>query len=488
MFKSLRSLRLRIQLWHAVILATVIVVFGGLMYFQERHRRYQAIDNELAAAVEVIVGKLQAAPPEALRTLRDRDTAVSPSVDEAFQKLMHDLQVPKTFAPRRYQHEFEAPYFAVLNETGQIVFRSTDLIDIGEEPFPQSETHRGAIGFRGRDSFREAFALGPPGTWVRVGRFIEPDQRDLRNTLWLILGSGAVVFAIGILGGWVLSRRSVQPIREISQVADCISHENLADRIDSSTMDHEFQQLATTLNEAFARLQDSFEQQAQFTADASHELRTPLTVMKMHLDLARSKERTAGEYRDVVDTCNRAVARMSSLVESLLTLARMDADDLKLNRQQTELSVEVRSCVDSMKELANAKQIEITLDLADVHAEVDTPRFRQVVSNLLANAVAYSPPSSVVSVSLSAQGSEAVLCVADAGIGIAPEHIASIFDRFYRVDKARSQHEGGSGLGLAICKSVVEAHNGNINVESAVCEGSAFTVRIPLTTPTAHSD
>ena len=479
MFKSLRW---RIQIWHAVILAAVIVAFGTTMYVQHRQSRYQTIDNELAAAVEVLAGKLQAAAPATLGALLygdDGEISNENSFARDLQKLHADLHVPNTFAGRRIRYEHEAPYFVIWRSDGAEVKSSNSFVEV-PPPSINDEFHEGhRPRFRDRGSYREAYAPGPRGTFVLAGRFIEPDLRDLYNLALLLAGAGVVVFTLGLGGGWLLSRGSVRPIESISRVAADISEHNLTDRIDAARMDTEFADLAQTLNETFARLESAFAQQLQFTADASHELRTPPSIIQMHQELALSKERTADEYREALETCQRATTRMNSLVESLLTLARLDADGLALTMKPVDIAAVITASIDHAQPLADAKQIAVSAEVSQAIVSGDRERLGQVVTNLLTNAIAYSPTGSRVDVSLARNNDEIIVSVTDSGVGISDEDQTKIFRRFHRVDKERSRDTGGSGLGLSICQTIVKAHGGEIKVESESGKGSIFQFTLP---------
>lgn len=480
MSSRFRSLRLRIQVWHGLVLAVVIVAFGLSMILYARSTMYRRIDDELASAVEVLTGQLRAASPFVLQEMIS-STNQRHEISSELRKLNAELRVPATFAPRRYRHDFEQPYYVIKGADGEDLRTSAAFVDVPALP-PMSGD--GGTRFRQYRGFREAYAAGPPGTWIVVGRMIEPDQRDLQEFGLLLLAAGAVVFSGGLAGGWMLSQKAVRPIDQISEVAAAMSQKRLSDRIDVSEMDSEFEQLATTLNDAFARLESAFVRQIQFTGDASHELRTPLAVMKMHLDMVMSGERTVDEYRDVITTCQRAVDRMAALVDSLLSLARMDAGTGDLSRQAAPLNKVISECLNDLQPLADASGVLIERDLTECTAVIDRQQIGQLVTNLVMNALAHCSSGATVTVSTVPQDDLVRLTVADTGEGIAAEHLPHIFDRFYRVDKSRTRTTGGSGLGLSICQAIAAAHGGRIIVESKLDEGTTVSVELPCQQPT----
>jgi heavy metal sensor kinase len=277
----------------------------------------------------------------------------------------------------------------------------------------------------------------------------------------------------------------LRPIATISEAARQISASDLSRRINVEETQSELGSLAATLNDTFDRLESAFKQQVRFTADASHELRTPLAVIHTQLELALSRDRSPEEYRQAMQACLRAARRMRSLVDSLLVLARADAGRLELKRERFDLAESVEECAAMLAPLASQRNVELTA-ATDTPAEVvaDRTRVTQVITNLMNNAIAYNRDGGRVRVSVGREDGVAVLTVADTGVGIAPGDQADVFARFFRADKARSREAGGSGLGLAICKSIVDAHGGDIRFASRPGEGTTFTVRLPVP-PTA---
>ena len=294
-----------------------------------------------------------------------------------------------------------------------------------------------------------------------------------------LVGTGLGVLGLGLIGGWWLSGKTIRPIKQISETAGKINASNLSERIEIAGMDDEVRALSTILNSMFGRLDSSFKRQSQFTADASHELRTPLAVLLSHCELALNRPRSAEEYKQTISTCQKAGARMKTLVEDLLTLARADEGKLEIERNQVDLQSIAIDATALLKPLAAERQVEITIEGCPARCQGDARRLSQVIANLLSNAIHYNKPGGEVILTTSQEGNQAVVSVRDSGCGIPSEALPHLFDRFYRVDEARSRQTGGSGLGLAICKSIIDAHEGSISVESKVEVGSVFKVQVP---------
>jgi len=364
-----------------------------------------------------------------------------------------DLELPDEFV--RLQVEY-----AIWDRRGAIVDRSLDA------PRPDGP------GARWRGDRREVAVSGPRDALILVGA--RPDLSRVATDRTLVILGGALVLVIVALLAALVSRFVTRPVALMSATAAAISASDLSGRIDTSKTVGELKQLAETLNGAFDRLEAAMDQQARFTADASHELRTPLAILLSQTELALRKDRSADEYREAIEACHRAAIRMTSVVESLLTLARVDAKELAMARERLDLKPIVEETVAVLRPMAAKRNVTVSVAAAPCEITGDRERLRDVITNLVTNAIRYNKPNGRVDVAL--QGG--VLTVADTGVGIPEKDRPHIFERFYRVDKARSRELGGTGLGLAIAKGIVEAHGGTIAFTSRDGEGTTFTVII----------
>ncbi|MBI4549000.1 MAG: ATP-binding protein, partial [Ignavibacteriae bacterium] len=270
-------------------------------------------------------------------------------------------------------------------------------------------------------------------------------------------------------------------INQVIETAKSITADRLHDRILEHHAKDEIGKIISTFNEMISRLDISFQQMKQFSADASHELRTPLTVMRSQLETAMNSRTSVAEMKKIVANCLDETIRMTGIIENLLLLAKGDAGQITMKQEVVDLSSLVRQTYDESVILASQKEISVTLEeITSISILGDAERLRQMLLNLIDNSIKYTPECGRIHLSLSTDDGNAKIVVADTGIGIPENEIPRIFNRFYRVDRARSREMGGTGLGLSIAQWIVHAHGGNIRVESKLNEGSEFSVLLPL--------
>jgi heavy metal sensor kinase len=312
----------------------------------------------------------------------------------------------------------------------------------------------------------------------------------LREQLWevlvvLMFGLPLVVALAGV-GGYVLARRALTPIDHLASEARRITAERLHERLSVPNQHDEIGRLAAVINDTFARLESSFEQLRRFTADASHELRTPLSVIRGIGEVGLGETRTPTEYKEAMGSMLEEVDRLTNLVDTLLRLSHGDAGTVRLSRKAIDLGQLTRDVVSSLGILAEERNQRLTVAVADgVVVSADRLVLREAITNVIDNAIKYSPQGSTIDIRVQMDTTQALLTVADEGSGIAPEHRERIFDRFFRLDESRSRDDGGTGLGLAIAKWAVEVNGGRISVDTGATAGSVFRIVLPIRTAPA---
>lgn len=317
---------------------------------------------------------------------------------------------------------------------------------------------------------------------LQVARDEQETELALRQLVTLMAIAIPTTLVLAVAGGLFLAARALDPIDRITRTAAQISAESLERRLGLPGQD-EVGRLAATFDRMLDRLEAAFQRQRQFTADASHERRTPLTLLTSTADVALERPRSAAAYREVIASMREDARRMNQLLGELLTLARADAGQELIDRESLDLATLASEIVLVLQPLAQSRAVQlVSLAPASVTIVGDQTRLTQLLTNLVDNGLKYTSPGGTVTVSVERESDQAVLRVADTGSGIADEHLPHLFERFYRVDKARSRAEGGAGLGLAICQWIVQVHGGDITVASELGRGTTFTVRLPAAT------
>jgi heavy metal sensor kinase len=466
----IRSLRAQLALWHAGLLAITLITLAGLTYL-------------------VLLGVLHSRADAALEEYAETTSK------QIAAKLYQSRAVPGTPAPVQFLDrgsESWGRYVQVINRNG-VVMDASDALHSLKLPHSPSAVLRGLAG---EVTFETVHDLGEHPLrivtvpvqmgdqvpyLVQAGASLEGVEAALQRASVILLILTPSVFLVALVGGGSLVGRALRPVDELTRAAMEMEHQHLDRRVVPPRPDDEIGRLAGAFNEMLSRLNQSFRQIQQFSADASHELKTPLTTIRGEAEVALMGELTPGEYRRTLQSIVEEVERMSAVVENLLTLARADADQVSLRREPVPLHETVMAVFEGLEGVARRKGVSLDLDeIAEVCCEGDALWLQQVVTNLVANAVKYTLPGGRVWIGLREEKGWACLTVRDTGVGIPPEHLPHIFDRFYRVDAGRSRDSGGTGLGLSIVRWVVEAHGGTVHADSELGQGSTFTVRLPV--------
>ena len=511
------SLRWKLLAWIALLLACILAGFGITAYELTRRSRLAQIDEALTRRVAALAAEVRGGPggPPSSRSGErnvdrtpprrppsdsnrmappDRPSGPRPGEQELnpanFGQPGGTALEPPEFRGGMRQVRLSAATAGLFNETSVDDYffgawgRDGAVSKISANApagltRPASAVRGGAISPATHDGYRLAGHVTELNDCVVAGISLAPYRDNLRHFAWWLSGAGLGVLALGLGGGWLIASRAMRPIDEISAAARRISAGNLAERVRVSDPTNELGRLAAVLNSTFARLEAAFDEQKQFTADASHELRTPLAVLISEAQAALTRPRTDAEYRETIQTCLEAAQEMRQLAESLLELARIDSGQANIRHTPFDLAEIVQDGVVLLSPLAARREIRIETALSSAPMQGDPGRVKQVLINLLDNAIYYNVERGSIRLETRSEKSSAILVVSDTGPGISAEDLPHIFKRFYRADKSRSHSERRSGLGLAIVKSIVEAHGGTIEVTSRYGAGTTFTVRLP---------
>ena len=322
---------------------------------------------------------------------------------------------------------------------------------------------------------------GNPDYLVEFGALLDPAESMLNHLfLQLALGLPLAVIIIAV-GGYLLVRRALTPVEQITRAAERITQYNLSERLPVSSTGDELERLSVSLNRMITRLDDAFQNSKRFVADASHDLRTPLTILRGELENLTEDPQFDAELRDRIGSMLEEVVHLGKIVEQLFTLSRLDTGEAQTEWTRFDLSELAKTTAEQMSLLAEDKGISISCDVSQpMPVKGNRVRLKQVVVNLLDNAIKYTPEKGAIQLHVLAVNGHAVLEVEDNGIGIPPEALPHIFERFYRVDQTRSADSESVGLGLSIVKSICTAHGAEVEVQSAVGKGSRFRVKLPL--------
>ncbi|MEW6665731.1 MAG: heavy metal sensor histidine kinase [Thermodesulfobacteriota bacterium] len=465
---SIRSIKARLTLWYTGLLGIAFLLLGGVGYGLMAYSLLHDVDRALNGVGRVLADRAQ----------REAALIPPPDIDDLFRRFFG-------FSPWDR-------YFGLFDPKGRLDPRtspsgpgklrlSPEALRNAAEGRPTYETLEDAGTHPVRILTLPVMRAGRLVNLIQVGMSLEIAEATRRRFLMIL----AAVFPLALLvaggGGWLLARRALGPVDRMAVTARRISMENLTERLSDPGAGDEVSHLAQTLNEMLGRLQDSFRQVRQFSADASHELQTPLTILKGEIEVALNAPRTPEEYRRILKSALEEVDRLARLVEGLLLLARADAGVLRMDRKAVDLARLAEEAFGQGRILAEARGVRLSLDPVEpVPIEGDGERLGRVLLNLLDNAIKYTPAGGRVTLSVGRDKGFAFLKVEDTGIGLSPEEQEKIFERFYRSAEARSGGEGGAGLGLCIARSIVEAHGGSIAVKSTPGSGSSFTVFLPL--------
>jgi heavy metal sensor kinase len=472
LLQHIRSVRFTLTLWYSLLLLVAFGLFGGSVYLYLDHLMEAKLDQDLIDETDWIG---QIVELERMR-LNGRTS---------LEALSGDIQ------DRITDHLATNPfnYIVILTTTqGVILYESDNRVDkaLNSVAVQSNELAIEPLDVPVQGKLRVATRRADPFV-IRVAYPESTIRTVLQHLISIFALLVPVVLFVSFSGGWMMAGVVLRPIRNITEMADRISAQNLSERIPERRTEDELGRLIATMNGMIARLQASFNQIKQFSMNVAHELKTPLTILKGESELALAKLSPSEDTRELVSSYLEETIRMSRIVDDLLTLAKADAGQLPIEREPVDVEILIRELYEDATLLSANKQLDIQLAKAD-HAVVvgDASRLRQLFRILITNAIQFTDPKGTIRIGCEASGPHVIVTVEDTGVGIPAGSLQKIFEPFYRVDQARTRAKGGSGLGLSLAKWIVESHIGTISAQSELGKGSTFTIRLPLQNPDHH--
>jgi heavy metal sensor kinase len=467
-----RSIRFRLIMWYAGLLTGAFLLFGIALY--QVLRGY--LENSLA---QTLIRRSDQIAVSLLAGI-DNDKNGEHYVAE---------QIAARYAPQNYDRfiRITRPDGGVLYASGRTgSFDPSGLPPLAVNAVQGDFIRKERLGdgselmvtvkvFKASDGRRFLIESGGP---------MAPIKTILSHFLFSLLLGVPLLGLVAVGGGFILVGRALAPVVQIARSAEQITLHNLNERLSLTETGDELEHLSLALNRMIVRLSGALEQNRRFLADASHELRTPLAALRGELESVVEQARALPELSDRAGSALEEVDRLTKIVDALFAISRLDAGEAQQEWARFDLASLAASTTEQMSLLAEDKGVSVACNVQG-HASVegDRARIKQVVVNLLDNAIKYTPSGGSINLNVHASESKAIMEVADTGIGIPPSALPHLFERFFRVDKARSRDAGGAGLGLAIVKSICAAHGGRVEVESTEGQGSRFKVELPLARP-----
>ena len=456
-----KTLRFRLMLWYAFWLTVALVVVGASVYLglhQYLERRLAIAQSQRAERIAVL---LLRAPSEKT-VVDDITTRFAPEATGRFIRVTRPDRTVLYHSEAPHDHSFDPSH--IPPPTLQVGKRKETLAD-GTELIIQTIA---------------AGSAANPKYYIEAGEPLTSALSEIKRLLQLFVLGFLAVACMAVGGGYLLVGHALRPVEEIIRSAEQITSHNLNERLKVLATGDEFEHLAKALNRMITRLDDAFQHNRRFLADASHELRTPLTIIRGELENLLREDGLTEAQRDQLASTLEEAERLARIVEGLFALARLDAGEAQAEFTRFDLSLLTISTADQMLLLAEDKGIKVVTDCTEtVLVNGDQARVKQIIVNLLDNAIKYTHEGGTIHLRTVVVNSQAILEVEDNGMGMPEQALPHVFERFYRVDKARSREQGGAGLGLSIVKSICHAHGGTVEAQSILGKGSKFRVSLP---------
>lgn len=456
------TIRTKLTFWYTSIFGGTLVLFGLLTYLAFSYANNKRIDVGLKEEADGIAHYERISK-------------------NSFKRYVENI------SNERDEDWASGKYIAILNHAGNLQFRSGNLTDAhlslnsrqikeilsGVAYFKTVKTSKGRLLRIITISKKDTQQL------IQIGIVVNNDSA-LKIFLLALTALGCFAIIGSWFGGRFMAKKALKPINRMAKELQRIETEQLGKRLTLHPAKDEINELSEVINEMLSRLENSFNQTRQFTADASHELRTPIAIMKAGLEVALSRERGIRGYQQVLANTLEDLGRLSKIIENLFILAKADTRRYELHKERMNLHPVIMDITEQLKLVAEPKNILVFMEnTEDAFIEGDELLIRMMLLNLIDNAIKYTQPNGAIKLFLCKDNGCVKIVIRDNGIGISQQDISHIFDRFYRVSKSRTADHTGGGLGLSICQWIVKSHHGTIMVKSELHKGSTFTVTLP---------
>ncbi len=462
--RRIGTIRTRLTLGYVALLALILILFSSVLYLTLARSLDQRVDDNLAVNAEQASGAINIEQGQINFQYNEGDPSDVAGVrDRGYLVRLLDAQGALLDANARFAALPVSPNVVSAARNGQSVYETLTSNGIAYRIYSRPITEN-----------NQFYGV------LQLAQSLDNVTSALQRLLLLLAIIVPLTLAFASFGGFWFAERALAPMDRITRAAQRISVQDLSQRLNLNLPDDEVGRLARAFDAMLARLDEAFQRERRFTADASHQLRTPLTVMRGNIDVALSRPRSQKEYARVLSELGEEVDRLTQMANNLLVLARADASKLPLQFDSLSAMRLLQAVSDEMRPLADERGITI-VDKVDAEFTLwaDEDKMLNVLFNLVENALKFTPPGGTITLSATRENERAVITVADTGAGIAPEHLPHIFERFYCADEAPSA-DGGVGLGLAIAHALVTAQRGTIQVHSALGQGTTFIITLPL--------
>lgn len=459
-----KSIKLKLFVWFLLIFSVLLTGLGIFLYLELKGFVKSQVDHQLTVSLQTISDVML--------------------IEESHGQLQMELWELANVKRGEYSEKHSGHYYQITSASGEILSRSPSLSKgnsllpiLKGTDVPQFETIIGPDKEPLRVSYQAMnFSLGT--LTLTMGDSLEDSLEILEDFRNIIIFTLPIIFIVAGLGGLLITSRTFAPLKSFSTKIGQITEENLSERVDEKGLDTELKPLAVSFNKMLGRIEEAFARQRQFLSDASHELRTPTSIIKSYCDVTLSRERSAKDYRDALNKVGESVNRMCDLINRILVISRHDTKTMQIRPSIVNMGDIIKDVLRLLETTAANKEVNMTYTDRSIIVSCDRESITEVLTNLAENAIKYNKQGGSINIELSEDLNWVITTLKDSGIGIPSEEIPKIFDRFYRVDTSRGLTTG-SGLGLSIVKAIIEAHQGKIEVESAIGKGSIFRVYLP---------